>query len=212
MTDYAYRPRLGFDIRIRPDNGPKRRAPVRDEARLCEAKGCTAKAEVRAPKSPKRLKEFYWYCPEHAREHNRNWNFFEGMSETEARKFREAEAYGHRPTWKMSQNGRASAAARFGVDAELEIDDALGVMSDATPRRTEDGGDYREGRKLTRLQAKAFQSLHLPTNAPEADIRRRYAELVKRFHPDANGGQRGAEDQLAEVIKAHQILKKAGFC
>jgi DnaJ-class molecular chaperone len=36
--------------------------------------------------------------------------------------------------------------------------------------------------------------------------------LVKRHHPDANGGDRTSEDQLREIIQAYNYLKSAGFC
>ena len=75
-----------------------------------------------------------------------------------------------------------------------------------------DDGVYREGRRLTRLQLQAFRTMNLKPNATSSELRRRYAELVKRFHPDSNEGDRSAEEQLQDVIKAHQILKKAGFC
>jgi DnaJ-class molecular chaperone len=40
-------------------------------------------------------------------------------------------------------------------------------------------------------------------------IRRRYTELLKRCHPDANGGDRSAEHKLQRVIKAFRTLQKA---
>ena len=49
---------------------------------------------------------------------------------------------------------------------------------------------------------------------PDVDpstVRRRYAELVKRFHPDANGGDRSSEEQLGRVIASYQILKGVGM-
>ena len=42
-------------------------------------------------------------------------------------------------------------------------------------------------------------------------IRARYIELVKRCHPDANGGDRSAEHKLQRVIKAYQALRKANM-
>ena len=42
-------------------------------------------------------------------------------------------------------------------------------------------------------------------------VRARYAELVKRWHPDSNGGDRGAEENLQRVIKAYQTLKSGGL-
>ncbi len=35
---------------------------------------------------------------------------------------------------------------------------------------------------------------------------------MKRLHPDANGGDRGLEDRLREIIQAYHYLKSAGFC
>jgi len=39
----------------------------------------------------------------------------------------------------------------------------------------------------------------------------RFKELVKRHHPDANGGDRSTEDRLVEVIQAYNYLKSVGF-
>ena len=85
------------------------------------------------------------------------------------------------------------------------------MFKDQTKPQEETRGTYREGKRLTKLQVKAFETLALPHTAPSGEIRRRYAELVRRFHPDSNDGDRSAEEQLSEVVKAHTILKKARF-
>ncbi len=210
MKDKDYKPRLGYDIRVKPPQGGKRRTWRKPETRLCEAKDCESAAEVRSAKSPREPKEFIWLCPIHAREHNRNWNFFEGLSEAEARTARLAQIYGERPTWGWASNERAGAAAK--KHGPADIDDSLGIFGDEAKTLTESRGEHREGRQLTKLQARAFRTMALPPSAPSAEIRKRYAELVRRFHPDANGGDRGAETQLQDVVRAHQILKKAGIC
>ncbi len=212
--DFPYKPRHGFDIRVKQSKGGRTAAKkwVKQEPRKCDAPDCQAVAEARAPKSPQQMNEFYWFCPQHAREHNKNWNFFDAMSDEEAQKFREAQRYGGRPTWQMSKNGRAAAASRASADDAAVIDENIGIFAQSPLARKNMDGVFREGRKLTKLQVQAFKTLNLPANAPENDIRKRYAELVKRFHPDSNAGDRGAEEQLQEVIKAHQILKKAGYC
>lgn len=38
-------------------------------------------------------------------------------------------------------------------------------------------------------------------------LRKRYSELVRSYHPDRNGGDRGHEARLAEVIDAYTLLK-----
>jgi hypothetical protein len=215
MADkYTYKPRNGFDIRIKPTRGGRtaNKSWVKKEVRTCDAPDCDEAAETRAPKSPQNLSEYFWFCPKHAREHNKNWNFFAEMSDDEAKAFRESQRYGGRPTWQMSKNARAAAAARAGEGGSASIEDSIGVFAQMPEAKADMGAVYREGRRLTKLQVSAFKTMNLPHNAKDSEIRKRYAELVKRFHPDSNEGDRGAEEQLQEVIKAHQILKKAGYC
>ena len=41
-------------------------------------------------------------------------------------------------------------------------------------------------------------------------LRRRYSELVRRYHPDRNGGDRQHEARLNRVVEAYQLLRKSG--
>jgi DnaJ-domain-containing protein 1 len=67
-------------------------------------------------------------------------------------------------------------------------------------------------RKLKVLEAKAFETLGLSQDATPEEIRRRYKQMLKLHHPDANRGDRNSEDQLQAAIDAHKILKLNGFC
>ena len=40
-------------------------------------------------------------------------------------------------------------------------------------------------------------------------LRRRYSELVRRYHPDRNGGDRQYETRLNKVVEAYQLLRKS---
>jgi curved DNA-binding protein CbpA len=40
-------------------------------------------------------------------------------------------------------------------------------------------------------------------------LRKRYSELVRRYHPDRNGGDRSHEARLGKVVEAYQLLRKA---
>jgi len=70
----------------------------------------------------------------------------------------------------------------------------------------------QQDRKLKTLEAKAFDTLGLSANAKQEEIKRRYKELVKKHHPDANGGDRGSEERFRAVVQAYQLLKQSGFC
>jgi DnaJ-class molecular chaperone len=59
------------------------------------------------------------------------------------------------------------------------------------------------------VRALAVLELELPVTV--AVVKARYKELVKRHHPDANGGDRGAEDKLREIIQAYNYLKQVGL-
>jgi curved DNA-binding protein CbpA len=58
---------------------------------------------------------------------------------------------------------------------------------------------------------KAFEALGLEADATTVEIKTRFKTLVKRHHPDANGGDRSTEDRLREIIQAYNYLKSIGF-
>ena len=211
MANKEYKPRHGFDIRVKPPSRSKQKPPAWAEPadKDCEFEGCDSQAACSLPKSPREPRKRVWYCLVHAREHNKSWNYFDGLSDAEAKAEQEANRYGGRPTWSMGKNDRARAAMNAKGPADMA--DAHGVFSAEAKAQMDERGHYREGKRLTKMQIKAFDTLALQYQAPSGDIRRRYAELVRRFHPDSNGGDRSAEQQLNEVVKAHTILKKARF-
>ena len=63
------------------------------------------------------------------------------------------------------------------------------------------------GPRYNALALRALFSLDLDGNANEAAIKAKYKELVKRHHPDANGGDRSSEDKLREIIQAYNFLR-----
>jgi curved DNA-binding protein CbpA len=40
-------------------------------------------------------------------------------------------------------------------------------------------------------------------------LRQTYSTLVRRYHPDKNGGDRSHEARLTAVIEAYQLLRKS---
>ena len=53
----------------------------------------------------------------------------------------------------------------------------------------------------------ALGVMGLKDDADRNALRRSYSDLVRRYHPDRNGGDRGYEDKLGAVIEAYQLLK-----
>lgn len=202
MSTADYRPRFGKDIRIKPD------APVRaPAARPCARPGCSGEGAFRVPKARDRLDEHLWFCLLHAREHNEHWDYFGGMSQTEIEAFAEDALTGHRPTWPL---GKRAAHGHAGHD-HRKFRDFHAVFAGATGEAAGTSAPRPPQRPLTPLQVKALDVLNLESDASLHQIKARYKELVKRFHPDTNGGDRGAEERLKRVIQAYGVLRASGL-
>ena len=196
MGETGYRPRFGKDIRIKPD--VRATAPT---ARPCAANGCTGEGGYRVPKSRQQLNEHMWFCLEHARAHNESWDYFSGMSDAEILAFQNEAVIGHRPTWPL---GKRAAHPRDGHQHVHDVHRVFDAAAEETAPR-------RAVRQLTRPQTIALELLNLDATATLHQIKARYKELVKRFHPDANGGDRGAEERLKKVIQAYGVLRASGL-
>jgi molecular chaperone DnaJ len=53
-----------------------------------------------------------------------------------------------------------------------------------------------------------YKVLEVSKEAPQDEIRRSYRRLARKYHPDANPGDREAEERFKEVQHAYEILSK----
>jgi hypothetical protein len=200
-----------FDrIRVKPDQDRRLRA----EHPACNWPGCAQAATHRAPKGRGRDREYWRFCLDHVREYNQSYNFFAGMSDDAVARYQRDAITGHRPTWKMGlMGGRGRAASRSDdIFASGYADDPFGVFRELGGAPRAAAGKSEPQRLVRNAERKAFHTLGLEIDALRADIKARFKELVKRHHPDVNGGDRGSEDKLREIIQAYNYLKSAGFC
>lgn len=212
-TNKGYRVKF-VDIRVKPPGGRKGARKVEATTRACEHKGCDQKGDCKAPKqtaaSLKRKRktdaDFHWFCQRHAGEYNKQYNFFDGMTEAEYLAFRSSEDSGHQKTWKFGTGPMGGAKGASRLDAKKwggrHFFDEDG--NHVRPNKTEKPG-------RTRLQLRALDELDLPHNSDAAAVREKYSRLVKEYHPDSNGGDRSNEHRLAKVIRAFKTLKAAGL-
>jgi DnaJ-domain-containing protein 1 len=124
------------------------------------------------------------------------------MTDEDVAKYQKDDIIGHRPTWSMGVNRAGKGHREEGIDPEGFVDPA-GVFRHAR-------GPAEPKRPRYGLAAmKALNTLGLDETADAESIKARYKELVKRLHPDANGGDRSLEDRLREIIHAYNYLKSA---
>jgi hypothetical protein len=158
--------------------------------------GCGAAGEYRAPKSRDALNEYWWFCLDHVRAYNAAWDFYKGMSPGEIEAQVRADTAWQRPTWPMGQLGGK-------LDADM-LRDPLHVLNAGfgghrhPERATEDApAELRE--------PLATLGLHWPVTLDA--VKQRYKELAKQHHPDANGGDRAAEERLKDINIAYAAVR-----
>jgi hypothetical protein len=202
-----------FDrIRVKPDQDRRLRA----ELPACDWPGCAHGATHRAPKGRGQEREYWRFCLDHVREYNHSYNFFAGMSDDAVARYQKDSITGHRPTWKMGMLGGkrgGKSSGRGGFNGYDTADDPFDMFAElgARPRAGQTRHEA-ERRAVRNVELKALHALGLEADAERGEIKARFKELVKRHHPDANGGDRGSEDKLREIIEAYNYLKSAGRC
>ena len=172
----------------------------------CEWVGCKEKAAHKAPKGRGREKDYWHFCIDHVREYNASYNYFSGMKDDEVLAYQKDALTGHRPTWKMGTGKRGKPD----FDATT---DPLGVLHDINGRTSSrPDPDHKPQQRIVRnVERKALETLGLEVGATGVEVKARFKLLVKRHHPDANGGDRSSEDRLVEIIQAYNYLKTNGF-
>jgi len=192
-----------FDrIRVKPsqDRRPKTGGPG------CDWHGCKEKGTHRAPKGRDRENEYWRFCLDHVREYNQSYNFFAGMNDAAVMAYQKDALTGHRPTWKM---GTGTGSVRPDAQAFATHGDPFGLFSEGL--RAEQQQRAEAARPVRNAERKALDTLGLDVSATPVQVKARFKELVKRHHPDANGGDRSTEDRLVEVIQSYNYLKSVGF-
>ena len=67
---------------------------------------------------------------------------------------------------------------------------------------------WPDGRIASQEEKRALDTLGLGVDADRRELRVRYSDLVHRYHPDRNGGDRSHESKLQQVVEAYQMLRK----
>lgn len=176
---------------------------VDDSSRLCARAGCDQPGEFRAPAARGGGHGFdgpggwQWLCLDHVRAFNSSYNFFEGMNTDEIEAEQRPFAGWERETRAFSPNPKTGP--RWGDFTDPL--DAIGARFARAQRERKDGRELSEGDR------RALKTLGLGQDADRRELRMRYAELVRRYHPDRNGGDRSHEKALQDVISAYTQLK-----
>jgi hypothetical protein len=191
-----------FDkVRVKPDKDRR----LKSDGPKCQWVGCAEKGSHRAPKGRGEERKYWRFCLEHVRQYNQSYNFFKGMSDAAVMAYQKDALTGHRPTWKM---GTGKGTVRPDFSAFEGRADPFGLFGEGL--RAEQQA-RAEARPVRNAERRALETLGLEAGASKHQVKMRFKELVKRHHPDANGGDRSTEDRLVEIIQSYNYLKSVGF-
>lgn len=174
---------------------------------ICEADGCAEAGEFRAPHIAAQRPHdgpppVRWFCLDHIRAFNASYDYFAGMSADEI-----YEAQHPTSGWPASE-GYAKNRWPNGANPAPRWSDFTDPL-DAIGAKYKGGiGAARTDTKaLSREDEKALKIMRLDDKASRSAIRKQYGALLRRYHPDRNGGDRSHEKALQEVISAYTHLK-----
>lgn len=178
--------------------------------RPCDWPGCEERGEFRAP-GPRGASfdgpgDYRWFCLDHVRAFNAGYDYFAGMSQEEIFRAQSPLHGWERQTRAFSPTAGVDAAPKW-----ADFADPLEAIAARARARTQSARSAQraDGRVVTPEERRALDVLGLSLDADRRALRQRYSDLVRRYHPDRNGGDRSFEARLQAVVEAYQLLKKA---
>ena len=185
------------------------------QGRVCEHPTCIEPGEFRAPggygNSFDGPGQWRWFCLEHVREFNSGYDWFEGMSADEI-----LAAQSPAAGWQTeSRTFRGIGGLGAGIDGLprwADFDDpldAIAARASGIKSRARREAEMAMDGRFSREEAQALETMGLGLDTDRRRLRERYSELVRRYHPDRNGGDRKYENRLGRVVEAYQLLRKS---
>ena len=176
---------------------------IEGAADRCGVAGCGEPGEFRAPVSPGDFDgpgEWRYLCLDHVRAHNSSYNFFTGMTPDQIEEAQSPIAGWERHSRPFGQYGSDPPPAWSSFTDPLDAISARFRHGPAQPGQPD---------RFTAAERKALRTLDLADTIDRTQLRKRYSDLVRRYHPDRNGGDRSHERALGAVIEAYTLLKSA---
>ena len=163
---------------------------------ICEWENCKKIGNFKAPLERDNSKNYKWLCEVHIKLFNKNWNYFDGMSQDEIEVFLKSDLTWHRPTQKFGSYDNF-----FNILWNNALSDKFNFF------KQDEIISNIKNRKLSEKDKDAFIIMGLEFNAEWPVIQKKFKTLVKKFHPDRNSGNKQFEDKLKKITLAYSHLK-----
>ena len=162
---------------------------------ICDWENCKEIGSYKAPVERDNSKNFRYFCLEHIKIFNKNWNYFSNMSEEQVEYFIKSDLTWHKPTKSFS-----SSENFFKILWNNALGDNVNIFKNP-------GFKEFKKSKLSEKDRHALEVLGLKYGVKWADIQKKFKGLVKKYHPDKNLGSKKYEDILKKITLAYSQLK-----
>ena len=163
---------------------------------ICDWENCNEIGSYKAPVEKDNSKKYRLLCLNHIKIFNKNWNYFENMNDQEIEFFIKSDL-----TWHKSTKTFGSSDNFFNILWNNALDDKLNIFKSSNYR------DFKKT-KVSQQDKDALQVMELNEEVKWEQIQSKFKELVKKYHPDKNQGNKKFEDKLKKITLAYSQLKK----
>jgi len=163
---------------------------------ICDWKNCNRPGTYKAPVERDNSKKYRLLCLEHIKIFNKSWNYFENMSNTEIEFFIKSDLTWHKATKKFGSSDNF-----FNILWNNALDDKLNIFDSPNYK------DFRK-KKISQTDKDALYVMNLDEDVKWEQIHLKFKELVKKYHPDKNQGNKKFEEKLKKITLAYSQLKK----
>ncbi len=163
---------------------------------ICEWKNCNESGKFKAPLEKDNSRSYQWLCEEHIKSFNKNWNYFEGMSQKEIENFVKSDLTWHRPTQKFGSSDNF-----FNILWNNALSDKFNLFKE------DKIFNNSNNKKLSEKDKDAFRIMGLKFDADWSSIQKKFKTILKKFQHDRNSCNKQFEDKLKKVTMAYSHLK-----
>ena len=163
---------------------------------ICDWNNCFEIGEYKAPIEKDNSKNYRLLCLNHIKEFNKNWNYFEGMNDSQIYEFIKSDMTWHKPTQSFSSSDNF-----FTILWNNALKDELNKY------KINGQFDNLNKFKFNHNDVKAFGILGVSIGIKWEKVQEKFKKLVKKFHPDMNAGNKKYEDKLKIITLAYTQLK-----
>ena len=156
--------------------------------RSCYNPDCKELGIYPAPKSKENLREYLYFCINCIREFNKSWNYFEGLNEQELEiEIRKSTTW-NRPSWKFGTKN-------LNYDFEKAF------------RQFNAQKQPNKNNNVSKKLEDAFNLLELDINSTMDEIKRRYKNLAKKWHPDVQQNETNHnKNKFIDITNAYKTI------